>query len=131
MLVTRFKPVQFRNSAFVMPNATSVFTQPAVNVLHKENTLEIQLAAPGLTKEDFKIVLEKDLLKITVTKEQSKLSDDTKVWRNEFSFQSFEKSFRLPDTLNMETLAAVYENGILKISLQKLPEATPKAISIA
>jgi HSP20 family protein len=107
---------------------------PAVNIKESAKGYSIELAAPGLAKEDFKITLEKRTLKVGVQKETTKEEDNTastpKVWKKEFSYFNFERSFNLPDTVDTEHIGANYEAGILHIVLHKKPEAAPKLINI-
>ncbi len=102
---------------------------PAVNIKESANDFFIQLAAPGLNKEDFAIVLEKNTLKVSVKKELVE-KEGEKNWRKEFSFHQFERQFNLPDSVSVEKIGATYEQGILAISLEKKPIIAPKNISI-
>lgn len=102
---------------------------PAVNIKESANEFLIQLAAPGLNKEDFAIVLEKGTLKVSVKKELVE-KEGEKNWRKEFSFHQFERQFNLPDSVSVEKIGATYEQGILAISLEKKPIIAPKNISI-
>jgi len=94
----------------------------------------VHLAAPGLQKEDFEIKVEKDQLIVKVTKENKvndedncKENDELKFRRREFNYNSFKKSFHLPKTIDSEAIGAAYEDGILKITLNKKEEAKEKA----
>jgi HSP20 family protein len=102
---------------------------PAVNIKESTSEFLIQLAAPGLNKEDFSIMVEKNTLKVSAKKEVA-VKEGEKIWRKEFSFQQFERQFNLPDTVSVEKIGATYEQGILTISLEKKPEVAPKNISI-
>jgi HSP20 family protein len=103
---------------------------PAVNTKERENSITIELAAPGLAKSDFQIALEKNVLKISVKKEQLETSEDVKALRKEFSYFNFERTFNLTDTIDTENISATYDLGILKVTLNKKPEASPKTIAI-
>lgn len=96
---------------------------PAINVVELNESFRIELAAPGLVKEDFKLNVEKNLLKVSVSKEVENADKDEKFRRREFSYTSFERSFRLPETINQEGISAKYEAGILHIQLPKKDEA--------
>lgn len=102
---------------------------PAVNIKESANEFLIQLAAPGLNKEDFAIVLDKNTLKVSVKKEVVE-KENEKIWRKEFSFHQFERQFNLPDPVSVEKIGATYEQGILAISLEKKPIIAPKSILI-
>ncbi len=147
MLVATVKP-SFRTPAFFpelenllntaanrsFGNVVKEFTslQPAVNIKETENSFVIELAAPGLAKEDFKIVLEKNTLKASVKKENTKeVKEGEKTWRKEFSYHSFERSFTLADIADTENINASYENGVLQLVIPKKAEAKILAKQIA
>ncbi len=108
---------------------------PAVNIQETEDDFQVELAAPGLKKEDFKIELDHNLLKISSqqkNKTEEKAENGT-FTRREFSYQSFQRSFTLPNSVDYDKIIANYTHGILKISIPKREEAkakTPRTISI-
>ncbi|RRB04352.1 Hsp20/alpha crystallin family protein [Larkinella rosea] len=106
---------------------------PAVNVKEDETAYHIELAAPGLKKEDFAINLTNNQLTISAKVETSEEEKTENYTRKEFSFNSFERSFRLPKNVNNEQIQAAYTDGILKINLPKVekPVIEPKQIAIA
>lgn len=100
------------------------FSIPAVNIKENLSNFAIQLAAPGLKKEDFIIEIDEDVLKITAEvkkeKEEAKLvNDNTKFTRKEFNYGSFKRSFALPKTVNFDAINASYEDGLLHITVPK------------
>jgi len=102
---------------------------PAVNISETKAGYQIELAAPGLKKEDFKINLEKDILSVSAEKkeEKSENSDDKKCFsKREFNFQSFTRSFNIPESINTADIQANYENGILSVNLTKKEEEIVK-----
>lgn len=102
-------------------------TLPAVNIRETEDDFLIEVAAPGLTKKDFEINLENNQLTISSEKEQSKNEEADNFTRREFSYQSFKRSFNLPEHMvDGEKISARYEDGILKIEIPKREEAKPK-----
>lgn len=105
---------------------------PAVNVLEGENEFKIELAAPGLKKEDFKINLENNVLTISAQQEQKNEENTEKYTRKEFSFNSFRRAFTLPNTVDGEQINAAYTDGVLKVELPKKEDAkkTPRTIEI-
>ena len=107
-------------------------TFPAVNIHETKEAYELELAAAGLNKEDFKIQSENDLLTISFEKKEEVTQTDAKVIRREFSHQSFKRSFSLDEKINVEGIQAKYENGILKLFLPKKDEVVvaPKEITI-
>jgi HSP20 family protein len=114
-----FQTPTLRNSLFSS-------TVPSVNVVEHANGFRIEMAAPGLVKDDFKINLEKDLLTISVKKESAEDENTDAYRRREFNYSSFERSFRLPETVDSEKIDAKYENGVLRIALPKKEAAIEK-----
>ncbi|MEM6299955.1 MAG: Hsp20/alpha crystallin family protein [Bacteroidota bacterium] len=104
---------------FDSPARTS---SPAVNVKETEKSFELEVAAPGLKKEDFNISLDEDILKISAERKTETTEDkeDERYSRREFSYQSFARSFSLPETVNKESIAASYNEGVLSITLPKV-----------
>ena len=98
---------------------------PAVNIEEKEDKYTLELAAPGKTKKDFNIELDNDLLTISSEiKEEHKSEDkDRNFTRREFSYESFKRSFTLPDTVDTNKVKANYKNGVLTVDLPKRDEA--------
>jgi len=105
---------------------------PAVNIHETNEAYHLELVAPGLSKEDFKINIEKGLLTIGYEKKSETENKDYKTHRKEFNVTSFKRSFNVDDNINVETIQAKYENGVLKLLLPKKEEVKvlPKEISI-
>jgi HSP20 family protein len=103
-----------------------------VNITESKSGYEIEIAAPGFLKEDFKINLEKNLLTISA-EVNSEAETDKKTIRNEFKKQSFQRSFTIDENVETENISAQYVNGILTLNLQKKVEVRPevKQINIA
>ena len=102
-------------------------TLPSVNI--KQNTDEylVEVAAPGFNKGDFKLELNHDLLTISSEKKVESESKDGELFtKREFSYQSFSRSFTLPQTADYDKIEANYENGILAVRIPKKEEAKPK-----
>ena len=104
--------------------------QPAVNIVEKEKSYEITLMAPGLTKNDFTISVENDLLNIAFQKEENKSEETEKFIRKEFGIRSFKRSFTMSEKLDIDHISAVYENGLLNVSIPKAEAKDPKAKTI-
>ena len=92
---------------------------PSVNVIENTNEFMIEVAAPGLKKDDFKVEVEGDLLTISSEKEVQNEEEKENYRRKEFSYNYFSRSFRLPENLVTENIDAKYENGILRLALPK------------
>jgi len=105
---------------------------PAVNVVEKDKEFEIKMAAPGLTKKDFNVVVENGVLTISCEKDMEKEEKDVNFTRREYSYTTFTRSFTLPENVKSEKVDAFYENGILRLVIPKIEEVKvkPKAIEI-
>lgn len=102
-------------------------TMPSVNIKESPEAFEVEMAAPGFEKSDFKIEQHNDVLTISSEKKVEKeTKDDEHFTKREFSYQSFCRSFNLPNTVESEKIKARYENGILKVHIPKKEEAKPK-----
>lgn len=109
------------NDSYVSDRLTS--RVPAVNIGESDNEFHIELAAPGLQKEDFKINLEKNVLSISVEKKSDETKNTKKYNRKEFSYSSFVRSFTLPDSVDYSKIEAEYVDGLLKVRVGKREEA--------
>jgi HSP20 family protein len=102
---------------------------PSVNLKETDTKLEIELAAPGLKKEDFKIEVDNNMLIISAEKEEKKESNKKDDYiRKEFNYQSFYRSFNLPDYADENKIEATYKDGILNVIIAKKPGDTKKAL---
>ncbi len=106
--------------------STESESMPAVNIIEGKNEFKVEVAAPGLDKDDFRINLEENILSITSEKETKKEEGDEKVMRKEFSYSSFKRSFILPDSIDADKISARHKYGILQISIPKKEEAKKK-----
>lgn len=110
-------------------------TLPSVNIKESVDGFEVEMAAPGLNRDDFRIELQNDMLTISSEKKmENETRDGENFTRREFSYQSFCRSFSMPHTVDTEKIEAKYVNGILKLSIPKKEEAKPrppKQISVA
>ncbi|MFO7369221.1 MAG: Hsp20/alpha crystallin family protein [Bacteroidales bacterium] len=102
------------------------YTLPAVNIIEGKEDYKIEVAAPGLNKEDFKVNLENNLLTISSEKEEKQEEKEEKVMRREFSYCSFSRSFTLPQTVNADKIRATHKDGILQVVVPKKEEAREK-----
>ncbi|WP_207425484.1 Hsp20/alpha crystallin family protein [Pedobacter sp. SYSU D00535] len=111
----------FFNDSFVSDRMTS--RVPAVNISETENAFHIELAAPGLQKEDFKVNLEKNVLSISVEKKSENTQENKRYNRREYSYTSFVRSFTLPEAADQANIEASYVDGVLRIDVAKKEEA--------
>ena len=104
-------------------------TAPAINVIETANNFKVEVAAPGMTKDDFNVRLDEDenlvisMEKKTENKEEKK---DGRYLRREFSYAKFQQTMILPDNVDKEKITAKVENGVLNIDLPKLSEQETK-----
>lgn len=102
-------------------------TLPSVNIKERDDAFEVEMAAPGLGKDDFKIELINDVLTITSDKRvENETKEGERFTRREFSYQSFSRSFTLPNSVDNDKIKAKYSNGILSILIPKREEAKAK-----
>ena len=91
-----------------------------------ENKFQIEVAAPGFNKDDFKVSLDNDVLTIYTEKSQEKEEKDKRYRRREFNYQSFSRSFIVPDYIDKDKIEAEYKDGILYLNLPKIKERIEK-----
>ncbi|HLO70088.1 MAG TPA: Hsp20/alpha crystallin family protein [Flavipsychrobacter sp.] len=108
-------------------------TTAPVNIKETENGYELHLVAPGLKKEDFKINVDDNVLKISFEHKEENKSEGDKWLRNEYRFRSFKRNFTLNENINAEGITARYNDGILNVMLPKkeATEKTTKDITVA
>jgi HSP20 family protein len=104
---------------------------PAVNIAETENEFHIELAVPGLKKEDFKINLEKNVLSVSTEKKTENAEEGKKFSKRENNYTSFVRSFTLPETVDHANIQAEYTDGILKLNVAKKEEAKIQTREIA
>ena len=116
-----FEPINART--------TNNFT-PKVDVRENEQEFEFLLELPGVRKEDIQIEVEQDVLYVSGERKAAKETKETNVHRMEQFYGSFHRSFHLPQGLDKETIAAQYQDGILRLIIQKHEKAIKKQIVI-
>jgi len=104
----------------------SGYTLPKVNVSEDKDMFTLLMALPGLDKSEINLSVERDVLTISRKSGESESKDPVNFSRREFDFGSFERKFRLPDTVATEKISAVMENGVLKVIFPKKDEAIEK-----
>jgi HSP20 family protein len=136
MTLVKFNPEK-RNSS-LLPGFNDVFDSifndtffndrmvsrvPAVNISETENNYHVELAAPGLKKEDFKLNLENNVLNVSVEQSANNEDDQKNYSKREYSYSSFVRSFTLPESADDSQIDATYTDGILRIDIAKREEA--------
>jgi HSP20 family protein len=136
MTLVKFNPESKKNS--VMPGFSDVFDTilndtffadrmvtrvPAVNISESPDYFHLELAAPGLKKEDFKLNLERNVLTISVEQHTEDKQEQKNYAKREYSYTSFVRSFTLPESASENDIQATYNDGILAINIPKREEA--------
>src|SRR3954454_14681199 len=117
-------------------NSSTNTTIPAINVKETNDNFEVEVAAPGMTKKDFKVELDGNMLTISSEKQDEwRNSENERYTSREFSYQSFRRTFQLPkDVVDENKIQAKYENGLLHLTIPKKEDAKqrpPRMIEIA
>ena len=117
-------------------NSSTNTTIPAINVRETNDTYEVELAAPGMNKKDFRIELNGNMLTISSEKQgEWQDTENEKYTRREFSYQSFQRMLQLPkEVVDEDKIQAKYENGLLHLTIPKKEHAKqrpPRTIEIA
>lgn len=101
---------------------------PSVNIKETPKEFTLEVAAPGLERKDFSIEVENNMLKISAEKEEKREEKDAGYSRKEYSYNSFSRSFALPENVKEGDIDAKYENGILMVHLPKAKETPVKPV---
>jgi HSP20 family protein len=109
-------------------NSNTDTTIPAVNIKETGDAFEVEMAAPGMTKNDFKIELDANVLTITSERKMDQeQNEDSRYTRREFSYESFQRTFSLPkQVVDEDKIEAKYENGVLHLIIPKKEQAKQK-----
>ena len=121
------------NDFFGEENYRGVYSDPKVNVIEEKEHFELEIAIPGVSKDDISIDVENDNLNIS-HKEKEESEKKAVYNRREFDYSHFERSFHLPKTIDSGKIKARMDNGILTINLPKREEAIdrgPREIKIS
>ncbi len=102
------------------------FSNPAINIIENLSNFAIEIASPGMEKNNFSIEVEGDTLKVVSKKaanaEVEEKENDIRFIKREFNYGNFERSFKLPEKIQVDKIQANYENGVLVISLPKMED---------
>jgi HSP20 family protein len=101
-------------------------TLPAVNIKDLDAQFEIELAVPGMKKSDFEIEVEDGLLSISSSLQEEQVTEKGKFTRREFSYNSFKRTFAIPESVDSSNIEAQYSDGVLQLRLPKRKEALPQ-----
>ena len=114
----------FFNDDFGLNFFYNNYSVPSVNSVENNESFEIDLAVPGMKKDDFSIELKDKVLIISSENLDSENKDNIRL--REFNYSSFQRSFRIPESVDHNKIKASYKNGILKIKLPKKKESITK-----
>ena len=128
-----------RNSAWLPTVFNDIFdsnfipkancTAPAINVKENDKAYTVELAAPGMKKEDFNVHINDDgnlIIKMEQKQEHKEEDKNTRYLRREFSYSKFEQTLILPDDVEKTKISAKVENGVLTVELPKVEETKVK-----
>lgn len=116
-------------NSFFSDEVRNWLTAPSVNILESKENFRIDVAAPGLTKEDFKIDVTQNVLTISTEKKvetpstpesEIKTAPTHKYVRREFGYSAFKRAFNLPENVDVTNISAQYNNGVLEVSVPKI-----------
>jgi HSP20 family protein len=116
-------PSLFREDSFTR-------TLAPVNIRETENDYNLELVAPGFSKEDFRIDVDNNILTISAEKKEEEKKENEKQLRTEYRYQSFKRSFTLDENIDAENIAAKYLNGVLTLNLPRKTEVKTSAKQI-
>ena len=115
---------EFFNDDFRMNVINNNHSVPSVNSIENDNSFEIDLAVPGMKKDDFTIQLNDKVL--VISSENTNSVENNSMRLNEFNYSSFQRSFTVPETVELDKIKANYKNGILKVKLPKKKDSISK-----
>ncbi|HXB41878.1 MAG TPA: Hsp20/alpha crystallin family protein [Bacteroidia bacterium] len=98
---------------------TSGISSPPANITETNKEFKLDLSAPGMKRDDFKIDVEDGVLTVSSEKEEEKKDEETNYRRREFSYSSFSRTFALPDNIDENNINAKYDNGMLHVTIPK------------
>jgi len=130
-MITRrnYKPLtlsDFLNEDFFPTFTRSSTSLPAVNIREDEKAFYLELAVPGMNKNDLKIEVKDEVLTISAEQKDEKQEEHEGYRRREFSYSSFCRSFYLPENVNGDKIGASYKDGILNVEIPKMEEEQKK-----
>jgi HSP20 family protein len=130
-MITRrnYKPLtlsDFLNEDFFPTFTRSSTSLPAVNIREDEKAFYLELAVPGMNKNDLKIEVKDEVLTISAAQKDEKQEEHEGYRRREFSYSSFCRSFYLPEDVNGDKIGASYKDGILNVEIPKMEEEQKK-----
>ena len=112
---------------FNWPNGSNgAGSVPRVNITETDEDFRVEVAAPGMKRDDFHVELDNDILVISAEVSETNEDQNSSFTRREFSYGSFRRSFHLPNTVEADKIKAKYEDGMLRLMIPKKEEARRK-----
>jgi HSP20 family protein len=111
-----------------MPPSRLGINVPTANITENRKEYIVELAAPGLDRKDFNIELDEQTLTISAEKEMEEKKEEEQFSRKEYSFQSFKRTFYIPQAIKEDKIEAKYDKGVLKVIMPKLKETQTKTV---
>jgi HSP20 family protein len=108
-----------RNDDFFPTLGLFAKNTPAVNIYETPEAFNLELGAPGMERQDFKVTVDNGVLTIKAEKKEKREEEGLKFTRREFNYMRFERNFMLPENILVDKINAVYEDGLLKVALPK------------
>jgi HSP20 family protein len=99
-------------------------TIPNVNISETPVAYHVEMAAPGLKKEDFTIKVDGDIVTISCSRQSEQTSEGKEFTRREYNYSSFSRSFTVPQQVNQDKISATYADGVLKVDFPKMEPKT-------
>lgn len=120
-----------KDSLFPVTENFRKISTPAINVKENDNSYIVEVAAPGMKKEEFNVDIEGNLLTISTEKKEEKVEEGEQYSRREFGYFSFKRSFTLPeDKVDVEAIEAKYTDGVLNLHIPKKEEEAKRRRNI-
>ena len=102
------------------------FSVPRVNIVETDDDFQVEMAAPGMKREDFNVELDNDTLVISSERSDTNEDKNSSYARKEFNYESFRRSFHLPNTVESDKIEAKYQDGMLRLNIPKKEESRRK-----
>jgi HSP20 family protein len=118
----------YRSNMLDFWNDDILQTTPALNVTEEKNQYKVEMAAPGLKKEDFKIDIDGNLLTVSADTETETKEDKDNNYRREYNYSCFSRSITLPDIADANRISAKYTDGVLNLSIPKKADGQSKNV---
>ena len=113
----------------IRPSQPAVASLP-LDITEHDGKLFVRAAVPGVDPSELDIQIEKNVLTIRGESRHENESNEAKVYRREVSYGAFARSIRLPEGLDLENVDAGFKNGIVTVTLPRLPEEKPKSLKV-